>query len=100
MNYGSAMLNGPFSILVGSNNKNLTLMGLSDRKKLRPLIAGMSEDNNTVYLSSEESAIRKVEKNIGSIWAPTAGLPVIAEAGSGLITDGNNRRISKEICAI
>ena len=100
MNYGSAMLNGPFSILVGSNNGNLTLMGLSDRKKLRPLIAGISEDKNTVYLSSEESAITKVEKNIGKIWAPVAGLPVIAEAENGLITDGGNRRISKETCVI
>ena len=100
MNYGSAMLNGPFSILVGSNNNGLTLMGLSDRKKLRPLIAGISEDKNTIYLSSEESAITKVEKNIGEIWAPIAGLPVIAEAENGLITDGRNRRISKEICVI
>jgi len=36
---------------------------------------------------------------VGSTWAPVAGLPVIVEAGSGIITDGKNRRVTREICA-
>jgi len=91
INYGAAMLNGPFSILVACNRPVPSLLGLTDRKKLRPLVAGISEDSNTVYMSSEESAIRYVEPNPSSIWAPTAGMPIIAELGTGLISMGGDR---------
>ncbi len=88
VNYGSAMLNGPFSILVACNRPVPSLLGLTDRKKLRPLIAGMTDDENTIIMSSEESAIKYVLKNVSNVWAPTAGNPVIAELGKGLISDG------------
>jgi glutamate synthase domain-containing protein 1 len=74
MTYGSALLNGPFSILVANNT---TLLGLNDRIKLRPLIVGVKEDR--VYMSSEEQAIRSIEKNPEDVWAPKAGHPIIAK---------------------
>ena len=72
--YGSAMLNGPFAILVGFKGG---LMGLSDRIKLRPLVVGQKGD--TTYMASEESAIVGVVKELDRIWSPNAGEPVIAK---------------------
>jgi len=72
--YGSAMLNGPFAILVGFKGG---LMGLSDRIKLRPLVIGQKGD--TTYMASEESAIVGVVKHLDRIWSPNAGEPVIAK---------------------
>jgi len=93
INYGPAMLNGPFSILVSTNRPVPSLIGLTDRKKLRPLIAAISNDKNTVYLSSEEGAIKGISNEIGKVWAPTAGVPVIIELGNGLISTGNKRQL-------
>ncbi|MFX0135902.1 MAG: glutamine amidotransferase family protein [Candidatus Hodarchaeota archaeon] len=93
VNYGSAMLNGPFSILVGCNRPVPSIIGLTDRKKLRPLIAGLSNDQNIVYISSEESAIKHVANGIERIWEPTAGTPVIAELGKGIISVGDERNL-------
>jgi glutamate synthase domain-containing protein 1 len=77
--YGSAMLNGPFAILIGHNG---SLLGLSDRIKLRPLVAARKD--NTLFLSSEESAIVHICKEPDSVWHPKAGEPTIGtlkEAG-------------------
>ncbi len=71
--YASALLNGPFAIIVGFKNG---MMGLSDRVKLRPLVAGRKDA--TVYLSSEECAIREVCAHPDLIWHPKAGEPVIS----------------------
>ncbi len=72
--YGSALLNGPFSILFGHSRG---LVGLNDRIKLRPLVAATKDD--CVYMASEESAIREICPNPDSVWAPRAGEPVIVE---------------------
>lgn len=72
MVYGSALLNGPFAVILSHSNG---MIGLSDRIKLRPLVAARSGD--LVYLSSEESAIRKIDKNVEKVWFPKAGEPVI-----------------------
>lgn len=100
MNYGAAMLNGPFSILVACNRPVPSLIGLTDRKKLRPLVAGISEDLNTVYMGSEESALRYVSPNLSTIWAPTAGMPVIAELGTGLVSIGAERLLNSPKIAV
>lgn len=71
MTYGGALVNGPFSIIVGFEDG---MMGLNDRVKLRPLVAG--RDNDTVYLSSEECGIREVAPN-AKVWYPKAGQPTI-----------------------
>ncbi len=72
MIYGGALLNGPFSIIVGFRGG---MFGLNDRIKLRPLVA--ARKGNTIFMASEESAIRYVAKNLDEVWMPDAGKPVI-----------------------
>lgn len=69
--YGGALVNGPFSIIVGFEDG---MMGLNDRVKLRSLVAG--RDNDIVYLSSEECGIREVAPK-AEVWYPKAGQPTI-----------------------
>lgn len=76
--YSSALINGPFAILV-ANSKYL--IGLNDRIKLRPLLAG--EKDEWLFIASEESAIRKICKNLNKVWMPDAGKPVIGEIKNG-----------------
>lgn len=76
MVYGSALLNGPFSIVVGRSD---AMIGMTDRIKLRPLIAAKKGDVS--FLSSEESSIRSVCSEPDVIWAPKAGVPVVATLG-------------------
>ncbi|WXG41065.1 MAG: glutamine amidotransferase family protein [Candidatus Freyarchaeum deiterrae] len=73
MTYGGAIVNGPFSIIVATNN---FMFGLTDRVKLRPLIAARKDDR--LYLASEECAIRSVCENPDLVWAPRGGEQVIA----------------------
>jgi glutamate synthase domain-containing protein 1 len=99
--YRSAMLNGPFSIVVGYTDPVPTLIGLTDRKKLRPLVCGISQDENTIYMSSEEASFKRLmlENKIGfnfkEIWHPNAGNGVIARAGEGLIRNGLEQPFEK-----
>ncbi|MCK5236727.1 MAG: hypothetical protein KAR06_07055, partial [Deltaproteobacteria bacterium] len=74
MAYGSALLNGPFSLLFGHKNG---LVGINDRIKLRPLVAATKDD--MVYMASEESAIREICAEPEHVWSPKAGEPVIVE---------------------
>ncbi len=73
MTYAPAMLNGPFAIIVTNSE---AMVGLNDRIKLRPLMAGKNGD--FVYIASEEAAIREVSPELEKMWAPRAGNPVIA----------------------
>jgi glutamate synthase domain-containing protein 1 len=68
--YGSAMANGPFSIIIGHPEG---MIGLTDRAKLRPLVAARQGD--LFLLASEEAAIRAVLPQPESVWAPKAGFP-------------------------
>ncbi len=92
--YRSAMLNGPFSIVVGFANPVPTLFGLTDRKKLRPLVAGISEDENTLFLSSEEASFKRliIDSNglytFKKIWHLKSGTAIIARLDEGLIREG------------
>ncbi len=70
--YGGALVNGPFSIIVGTSN---FMFALNDRIKLRPLVAARKGDY--LFVSSEESAIRKVSPELDKIWHPDGGEPVI-----------------------
>ncbi|HOL22565.1 MAG TPA: glutamine amidotransferase family protein [bacterium] len=70
--YSSALVNGPFAIIVANSN---TIIGLNDRLKLRPLVS--AEKGDFVYLASEESAIRCICRNPERVWMPDAGEPVI-----------------------
>jgi glutamate synthase domain-containing protein 1 len=70
--YAKALVNGPFSIIVGNNN---FIYALNDRIKLRPLVA--AQKGELTFISSEESAIRKVCSDPDTIWSPQGGEPVI-----------------------
>ncbi|MDR3244307.1 MAG: glutamine amidotransferase family protein [Elusimicrobiota bacterium] len=71
--YSSALINGPFSIILGFEKG---LVALNDRIKLRSLVAAQKDD--TTYMASEESAIRLICPNPDKVWAPKGGEPVIA----------------------
>ena len=79
-----AMANGPFSIVITTDFPKPTMIGHSDRKKLRPLIAAISEDESTFYLASELSAIHTVDSTT-NFWQPDPGKPVIASLGEEII---------------
>ena len=68
------------------------MIALTDRKKLRPMIAAISEDGNTVYASSEECAIRRVS-DAEEVWAPVTGNPVIAQLYKGLVWRGTEKQL-------
>ncbi len=70
--YGGALLNGPFSIIAGSNN---FMYALNDRIKLRPMVAARKGD--LLFVSSEEAPIKKICPSPDSIWRPSGGEPVI-----------------------
>ncbi len=70
--YGSALVNGPFSIIVGNTGY---MYALNDRIKLRPLVA--ARKNDYLFVSSEEAPIRKVCPLPDSLWHPDGGEPVI-----------------------
>ena len=70
--YGGALLNGPFSIVVTHSGG---MIGLNDRIKLRPMVA--ARQGATLYVASEEAAIRVVCAEPDRIWHPGGGEPVI-----------------------
>ncbi len=88
--YGPAMINGPFSILVGTNRSAPSMIALTDRKKLRPMTVAISEDGNTIFASSEECAFQRVG-HVEETWAPVAGNPVIAQLHNGLVWKGTEK---------
>jgi glutamate synthase domain-containing protein 1 len=72
--YGSLLMNGPFSIIVAHHGE---MIGLTDRIKLRPLVAGARGD--FLYMSSEESAMRLVSPTLDKFWYPRGGEPVVGK---------------------
>ncbi|MGQ9628285.1 MAG: class II glutamine amidotransferase [Anaerolineae bacterium] len=68
--YGSALANGPFSILIGHKRG---LIGLTDRIKLRPLVA--ARNGNMVFMASEEAAIHAICPGPLEFITPKAGFP-------------------------
>ncbi len=74
MVYAPALLNGPFSILVGFSGG---MIALNDRIKLRPMAAATA--GKRVYVASEESAIRVICPDPDRIWALGGGEPLIVK---------------------
>ena len=87
--FGGALINGPFSIIVGHND---FMYALNDRVKLRPMVAARKDD--FLYVSSEESAIRKVCMQPDRVWHPEGGMPVIGfvKNSCGARSDSLNSR--------
>jgi glutamate synthase domain-containing protein 1 len=79
--YGSLLINGPFSIILGFEGG---MMALNDRLKLRGMVA--AEKGDMLYVASEECAIREICPNPDRVWAPKGGEPIIARLEKG----GNN----------
>ncbi len=77
--YGGALLNGPFSIILGHSRG---MVGFNDRIKLRPMTCARKDD--MLYMSSEESAIREIAPDLDKVWSPRAGTPVIGELAEGV----------------
>lgn len=76
--FPSLLITGPFSIILGYTGG---LMALNDRLKLRSMIC--AEKGSRAYISSEESAIRKIEPNLDRVWSPVGGEPVVFELYDG-----------------
>ena len=74
--YGPLLLNGPFTIIVARNGE---MMGLSDRVRLRPMVAASS--GSILYVSSELAAIHVINPNLDNVWIPEGGEPVIGRLG-------------------
>ena len=72
--YGSLLLNGPFSIIISNRDQ---MIGLTDRIRLRPLVAGRNGD--FMYISSEEAPMHLVDDTLKETWIPHGGVPVVAE---------------------
>jgi glutamate synthase domain-containing protein 1 len=80
--YGSLLLNGPFSIIISNNNQ---MIGLTDRIRLRPLVAGSNGDFR--YISSEEAPMHLIDDTIRDTWIPQGGKPVVAELEDAVATE-------------
>ena len=70
--YSSALINGPFSIILGFPGG---FLALNDRIKLRPLVA--AEKGDMLYVASEEAAIRIICDSPDRVWSPSGGEPII-----------------------
>jgi len=74
--YGGALLNGPFSVVVGHSKG---MIALNDRIKLRPMAA--AREGEMLYVASEEAAIRAVCPAPDVLWHARGGVPIIGEFG-------------------
>ncbi|MGI6105691.1 MAG: class II glutamine amidotransferase [Raoultibacter sp.] len=72
--YSSALVSGPMSIIVGSDEG---LLALNDRLKLRALMAG--EKGDMVYLASEEAAIEIICPDVENIRSIEGGIPYVVQ---------------------
>ena len=69
--YIAGLVNGPFSVILGSNKG---LLAINDRLKLRSLTAATK--GTRAYFASEESAIRVVCPNPDKVWSVSGAEPV------------------------
>lgn len=69
--YNGALVNGPFSVILGSSSG---LLAINDRLKLRSLTAATKGDR--AYFASEESAIRIICPDPEKVWSVSGAEPV------------------------
>jgi glutamate synthase domain-containing protein 1 len=84
--YGSMLLNGPFSIIVSNLSQ---MIGLTDRIRLRPLVAGRNGD--WMYLSSEEAPMHLVDRTLTDTWIPSGGEPIIFQLEEAAASGGEGK---------
>ena len=76
--YSGLLVTGPFSIVLGFDGG---LMALNDRLKLRSMV--VAENDDKVYIASEEAAIRVMAPDVEDVYAPEGGEPVIVKVQEG-----------------
>ena len=76
--FSSLLITGPFSIILGFEGG---IMALNDRLKLRSMVA--AEKGDTVYIASEEAAIRAMDPEAENYYSPAGGEPVIVKVEEG-----------------
>ena len=76
--FPSLLITGPFSIVLGFSGG---LMALNDRLKLRSMVVGEQDDK--VFIASEEAAIRVMAPDVQNVWSPAGGEPVIVTVKEG-----------------
>lgn len=76
--FPSLLITGPFSIILGFDGG---LMALNDRLKLRSMVA--AENDDRVYIASEESAIRAMDPDAHGFYSPAGGEPIIVKVKEG-----------------
>ena len=72
--YSSALISGPMSVILGSDEG---LLALNDRLKLRALMAG--EKGSMVYLASEQAAIEIVCPDVQNVRSIDGGVPFVVQ---------------------
>ncbi|MDO5335284.1 MAG: glutamine amidotransferase family protein [Coriobacteriia bacterium] len=72
--YSSALINGPFSVILGSEEG---LLALNDRLKLRALM--VAEKGDMVYLASEQAAIEVICPDAENMRSVEGGVPFVVE---------------------
>lgn len=87
--YAGALVNGPFSIIVGSHEG---LLALNDRLKLRALMA--AECGDMVYLASEQAAIEAMCPGATGVRSIDGGVPFIARRRD-VLEDASGRRCAE-----
>ena len=89
--YRGSQLDGPFTILTGySDGDDVYLLSTIDRSKFRPIVIG--EDQNYIYMASEECQIRSLSPN-STVWTPEPGKFVLASMNRGMIESGRTSEI-------
>ncbi len=79
--YGGLLLNGPFTVIIAHRGE---MIGLTDRIRLRPLTVGTK--GSMLYLSSEESAIRLICRDLERAWIPVGGEPIVGSLERPLVS--------------
>jgi glutamate synthase domain-containing protein 1 len=72
--YSGLLINGPFTIIIAHQGE---MIGLGDRVRLRPLVAGIKDD--MFYLSSEEAPMKLICPSLEYTWIPKGGEPIIGK---------------------
>lgn len=72
--YSGLLINGPFTVIIAHQGE---MIGLGDRIRLRPLVAGIKDD--MLYLSSEEAPMKLIRPDLEYTWIPKGGEPIIGK---------------------
>jgi glutamate synthase domain-containing protein 1 len=79
--YSSLLINGPFTVIIARQGE---MIGLTDRIRLRPLVAAIGQGGTRLYLSSEEAPVRLISPELERVWTPLGGEPIIGRLGEPL----------------